>query len=86
MGSYYLYNLWAKLWNARNDQECRAKGLPTFDEWLEKETPWEDVLGEFEIFRPFTITATPDGEFHKTYTDQNDNQRGNYNGRNQTGS
>ena len=41
MGSYYLYNLWAKVWNDKNDQECRAKGLPTFGEWLDEEDPWE---------------------------------------------
>ena len=68
MGSYYLFNLWAKLWNARNDQECRAKGLPTFDEWLDEETPWEE-------FRPFTVTFTPDGEIHKTYIDQGFDRR-----------
>lgn len=62
MGSYYLYNLWAKVWNARNDQECRAKGLPTFGEWLDEEEPWEE-------FHPFTFTLTPDGEMHKTYMD-----------------
>ena len=70
MGSYYLFNLkgildpdyWINLCKAENDRQCRAKGLPTFEEWLDDEEPWEE-------FRPFTFTTTPDGEFRKTYTD-----------------
>jgi hypothetical protein len=43
-GEQYFKDLEVRMYhNDRNDAHCRAKGIPTFDEWLEHEPTIDDI-------------------------------------------